>query len=522
MCPAISRTRRMSTYQVISKPYCKFDVFHLTSKPPWAAFGEHAHIIASNVDRNHRGRSLPATATDNEEFQRALSALQSGDAKEAELLFRAVLRAQPKHLPALNLLGILLMRSGRLTEAEDHFQLALAGQANSDATLYNYGLLLKRLNRPADAFDRFTQALKIDPSVAETWNNRGTVLGDLGRHKEATEDFDRAIAINSQYADAFCNKGKSLTILNRLEEALSAFAMALTFRPDFAEAWLGRANVFNALKRYEDATAAYDRARSLNLAMVAAHPISLSPSISKFHQGINYHDYLRQIHHVIQPSSYLEIGVETGATLGLAQCRAVAIDPKFQLQGNPLGQRAETHFFQMKSDEFFARYNLETFLHHGVDFAFLDGMHHFEYLLRDFFNTEKYSHADTIVALHDCYPVNAEIADRERNYGRRVDGDTRIWWAGDVWKLLPILRDFRPDLDVAVLDCPPTGLVVVRRLDPNSRVLLDAHDEIVAKYRDISLEKFGIERFREEFSTVDSRSVFQPQAMRGFLRVAEK
>ena len=63
---------------------------------------------------------------------------------------------------------------------------------------------------------------------------------------------------------------------------------------------------------------------------------------------------------------------------------------------------------------------------------FSDGMHHFEYLLRDFINTEKYSHKGTIATLHDCYPVNTEIANRDMNYDRRVDVATRIWWAGDM------------------------------------------------------------------------------------------
>ena len=85
-----------------------------------------------------------------------------------------------------------------------------------------------------------------------------------------------------------------------------------------------------------------------------------------------------------------------------------------------------------------------------------------------------------------------------------------------MWKLLPILRDFRPDLDVTILDCPPTGLAVVQGLNPNSKVLIDRYDEIVAKYSDINLGKFGIERFRKEFSTTDSRCVFQPDALRNF------
>jgi len=242
----------------------------------------------------------------------------------------------------------------------------------------------------------------------------------------------------------------------------------------------------------------------------------LASSTSKFLNGIHYCDYLKQIHLVVKPLNYLEIGVETGATLAFAQGRAVAIDPKFQLQGNPIGARIETHLFQLESDAFFARYNLHTYFPEGVDFAFLDGMHHFEYLLRDFINTEKYCHKNTVIAMHDCYPVNTEMANRETNYDRRLDPVTRIWWAGDVWKLLPILREFRPDIGVTVLDCPPTGLVLVRALDPTSHVLVDAHNEIIQKYQDVTLENFGIERFRSEFSTYDSRKVFEPRALKAF------
>jgi hypothetical protein len=245
--------------------------------------------------------------------------------------------------------------------------------------------------------------------------------------------------------------------------------------------------------------------------------VDLPESANKFHQGIHYTEFLQQIHQVIRPSSYFEIGVETGATLAYATCPAVAVDPMLKLQGNPIGQRVETHLFQQKSDDFFAQRDLKTFFPDGVDFAFLDGMHQFEFLLRDFFNTERCAREDSIFALHDCYPVNSEIASREESYDHRKDTATRHWWAGDVWKLLPILRDFRPDLRVIALDCPPTGLVVVRGLDRNSKVLVEAYDKIVAAYGDIDLEKFGIERFRKEFPTTNSRDVFQPQALRAFL-----
>jgi protein O-GlcNAc transferase len=199
----------------------------------------------------------------NGAFQRAFAALQAGNAEDAERSFKSVLRAQPQHVAALNLLGIALTQLGRFAEAETYLRQALDQQPASDTTLYNYGIVLKALNRPTEAVERFTEALAINSAVAETWNNRGTAFNDLKRHEQAIADFDRAIGLNPRYADALCNKGKSLAALGRFEEASSAFETALALRPDLAEAWCGRGDVYRRLKRHAEALAACDKALSL-------------------------------------------------------------------------------------------------------------------------------------------------------------------------------------------------------------------------------------------------------------------
>jgi protein O-GlcNAc transferase len=206
---------------------------------------------------------LATTARENDTFQRALSALQAGDAKQAERLFKAVLDGQPKHVAARNLLGIVLMRLGRFGEAETHLRVASEQSAASDATLYNYGIVLKALNRPVEALERFSQALKINASVAETWNNRGTIFNNLKRFDEAIGDFERAIQLSPRYTEAFCNQGWALARLQRFDEALAVYQGALAVKPDLAEAWLGRGNIFYELRRYNEAVAACERARML-------------------------------------------------------------------------------------------------------------------------------------------------------------------------------------------------------------------------------------------------------------------
>lgn len=222
--------------------------------------------------------------------------------------------------------------------------------------------------------------------------------------------------------------------------------------------------------------------------------------------GTFYVDVLREIHEKLKPTSYFEIGTLNGETLKLARCKSVAVDPAFQIQSDVIGEKPACNLYQSTSDAFFARNDVEKILGERIAFAFLDGMHLFEFLLRDFINTEKHCWPNSIIALHDCVPLNAEMASRERI----MDGPDeryRNWWTGDVWKVVRILRAYRPDLRVAVFDAPPTGLVLVTGLDPTSDVLGRAYPEIIRQYRDLSLTDAEIPALHREFTLLPTWNV---------------
>ena len=139
-------------------------------------------------------------------------------------------------------------------------------------------------------------------------------------------------------------------------------------------------------------------------------------------------------------------------------------------------------FFQMPSDTFFASENVRELLGRPVDMAFLDGLHRFEFLLRDLIGTEAGCHPRSLILLHDCVPLNPRMALRQWLPGGPSETETAPFWTGDVWKLLPIVKKHRPDLRLHVLDCPPTGLVAITRVDPASRILADRYYEIIDEH----------------------------------------
>jgi hypothetical protein len=186
----------------------------------------------------------------------------------------------------------------------------------------------------------------------------------------------------------------------------------------------------------------------------------------------NYLQMLDYIHCLALPRTYLEIGVNSGQSLALSLPGSVAIgiDPK------PMVAHAmprNSLVFRMTSDEFFAMKHPRSLLGGSIDLSFIDGMHLFEYALRDFCNVEKASSAKATVLIHDCLPLDRASAQRKR---------TTRQWTGDVWKLIVCLRVMRPELKIATIDVEPTGLVMVTNLRPESRVLLENYEEILGRF----------------------------------------
>lgn len=213
------------------------------------------------------------------------------------------------------------------------------------------------------------------------------------------------------------------------------------------------------------------------------------------HSGVHYLDFLGRFAPACGARSYFEIGVNIGKSLRKIDLPSVGVDPQFMFRDDIMGAKPELHLFQTTSDTFFQTRNLKAFFPEGVDLAFLDGMHLFEFLLRDLINTEKAMGPGGVIFLHDCLPINAEMTERERRPGQRRDVELKSHWTGDVWKLIPILQHYRPDLEITFIDCPPTGLVMLRKLDPGSQTLGAAYDTIINQWMDVQCTDASLEDF---------------------------
>jgi hypothetical protein len=188
-------------------------------------------------------------------------------------------------------------------------------------------------------------------------------------------------------------------------------------------------------------------------------------------ERVTRHDFLQELHRAYQPRSYLEIGINAGYSLTLSRARTIAVDPAFKITSE---LHCDLQVVKATSDDFFAREDaLAHFPDRSVDLAFVDGLHLFEFALRDFINVERHADWSSVIIVDDVLPRSVVEASRER---------LTTAWTGDVFKLTEVLARYRPDLVLLPLDTRPTGVLLVLGANPRRTVLSDQYDAIVAEH----------------------------------------
>jgi len=290
------------------------------------------------------------------------------------------------------------------------------------------------------------------------------VLAELWRGAKSA-----APAENARLAGAHFASGAAKRAAGRLREALVDFSLAAELAPQDARCLLQAAEVAYLTGELRLALEYCGRLRRVapgleETDMLQAH--------SRF-PGEHYLQVMARILDALRPRTYVEIGVELGTSLRLVAppTLAIGIDPAPKL-AEPLA--ANQKVFAETSDAFFATRDPRAELGGlPIDLAFIDGMHQFEFALRDFANLERFSTRDSTILIDDCYPLDRETAERERH---------RKFWSGDVWRLILLLKKYRPQLAIHIIATPPCGLAVVRGLDPGSRFLQEHHESLCREF----------------------------------------
>ena len=100
-------------------------------------------------------------------FEQALGHLQSGRLREAEAIYREILKADPENVDALHLLGVAVFQAGRGDEAAGFIERSLHQNPGNADALNNLGQVYEFLNRTEHRLAALGHSLEHHPMLGE-------------------------------------------------------------------------------------------------------------------------------------------------------------------------------------------------------------------------------------------------------------------------------------------------------------------------------------------------------------------
>lgn len=195
---------------------------------------------------------------------RGMACQQRGDLIAAEFFYADLLRGEPDHADALQLLGAVRISQHRHEEALTLIDQALRKRPRHALALRNRAIALRALKRPDEALIALKRALKVEPEHAGGMLARAQLLLEVKRPVEALEAFERLLRSNPRHVAAMCGRAGMLAEEGRLDEAADLLTAALEIEPGHVESWWKRGTVRANQRRLADALADYEAALVLD------------------------------------------------------------------------------------------------------------------------------------------------------------------------------------------------------------------------------------------------------------------
>lgn len=165
-------------------------------------------------------------------LERALHAQQARDFATAERLCKQVLRSNPAHGDALDVLGVVYLLSGDAESARKMLTRAVKAAPGSVQAHVNLGIALTRTGDGVGALAAYRAALQIDPNYADVHFRLGNLLADTGDNRNAIHHLERGLVLHPGRRGGYNDLGIALTGDGRHMDAVAAYRKGLTADPN--------------------------------------------------------------------------------------------------------------------------------------------------------------------------------------------------------------------------------------------------------------------------------------------------
>ena len=252
-------------------------------------------------------------------LERGVEAQKAGHIQEADKLYTAILRVQPKHPIANHNFGVLAVGIGKVVDALPFFKTALESNSSVPQFWFSYIDALIKLNRLAEAkatydwardkeveqetlnelerrlnafknqepsteslqsladhynggqlqialekgielLKQFPNSVTISNINSTIYNKIGISFQEQGKSQEAIEAYNNALTLRNEYPEVYSNLSNVLLEQGKLDECIEACKKALSIKPDYASAYNNMGLVFKKQGKLEMAIDSYKSA----------------------------------------------------------------------------------------------------------------------------------------------------------------------------------------------------------------------------------------------------------------------
>ena len=196
-------------------------------------------------------------------YDKAVRVYARGEVEQALDHLEAVLRLDPAHADAYELIGVMLGKTGRFHEAIDFFRRLEEVAPDEPMVNTNLSVFYMKIGDKQTAEDqsgiatqkKFRKTKWKDKSSAEIAEEQATAARRGAERKLVM--FAKVLAIDADDGVALFGSGTSHAVLGQWEEAAASFARAVEVDEQNSAAHLGLGKALEALGKTDEAVAAY-------------------------------------------------------------------------------------------------------------------------------------------------------------------------------------------------------------------------------------------------------------------------
>jgi tetratricopeptide (TPR) repeat protein len=213
--------------------------------------------------------------------------------KDAERIYRDILRNNPTNANATRLLGSVATEMGRYRMATR----LLRNAVKLAPEFFGAWTDLARALLECEEFDEcqevIEQAIRLEPELAYPWMLLGNMHSKAGRYEEAADAFRTALDKQPDHGGSLAGLGNTLKTIGEQDEAIERYRAAVRSFPAFGEAWWSLANLKTF--RFTDAEVAVMEKHVDDESLIDETRVNLNYALGKAYEDrSDYADAFRQ------------------------------------------------------------------------------------------------------------------------------------------------------------------------------------------------------------------------------------